>query len=506
MMKKKIAIICHSNHHIKKSMFLKAAFLSEIEIYYFKNNFLEKIKDNSHIPLSSKFISNFDIFIFYTLQTNKENIALYKLIREAKKSIVAFQESHQLEMHGGDVNNLILQADIIFAASLAEKNGLVANFCYNEEQVKTYGWLFSDHKDDVKPHGTQHQNDILLILTAPESITASSYETVSSRVELITSILKLNPEKRLHIKPHPLEDISKLESIIKIFRNKKHKINLIQSQKCFDDAVLLSNVIYVSNRTQSCIDLIETKKLVIYVLGPDNFITLHAKEFNLEFKENSINFIEFNSEESITSFQSQYINQNIGDFLNIEKSILELASSKNIKLEHSLESILWPYIHGLLNKKSFLNLLAENSWHNIINIVECPANVTQRELDIVNINLSIKTSLFLIYLREIIASDILINDNITKIIKKNLTRWFAQYYQLDAIHLFYFLKNRHLEDLALEQSSKSLILNSIQILQKKSLILNLFIVLNERLSLLKNAKIKSQTFKLLNLVWGILKR
>ena len=27
--------------------------------------------------------------------------------------------------------------------------------------------------------------------------------------------------------------------------------------------MLLSNVIYVSNRTQSCIDLIETKKLVI---------------------------------------------------------------------------------------------------------------------------------------------------------------------------------------------------------------------------------------------------
>ena len=69
---------------------------------------------------------------------------MYRLIREARKSIVAFQESHQLEMHGGDVNNLILQADIIFAASLAEKNGLVSNFHYNEDQVKTYGWLFGD--------------------------------------------------------------------------------------------------------------------------------------------------------------------------------------------------------------------------------------------------------------------------------------------------------------------------------------------------------------------------
>ena len=506
MMKKKIAIICHSDHHVKKSLVLKKEFSSEIEIYYLKNKFLEKIEDNSLSPLTSKFISSFDIFIFYTLHTNQNNIALYGLIRESKKIIVAFQESHQLEMHGGDVNNLILQADIIFAASLAEKNGLVSNFCYNEDQVKTYGWLFSDDKVTNELPVNKNQNDALLILSAPKSITASSYETLSSRGELIASILAFNPEKRLYIKPHPLEDISKLESIIKIFKNKKHKITLIQSQRCFDNTVLSSSVIYASNRTQSCIDLIGTRKLVIYILGSDNFITSHAREFNLEFTQNSINFIEFFSEESILSFQSQYINQDIKNFLNVERSILELKGPKDIKLQHNLESILWQYIHGLLNKKSLLNFLAENSEHNIIKIIECPDNVTQNELDNVNINLSIKTSIFLIYLREIIANDILINDNIIKIIKKNVTRWFAQYYSLDAVHLFFFLKNKQLEEQALEQRSISLILNSMQILQKKSLIFNLFIVLNGRIALLKNVRIKSQVFQLFNSAWSILKK
>jgi hypothetical protein len=245
---------------------------------------------------------------------------------------------------------------------------------------------------------------------------------------------------------------------------------------------------------------------MIYILGPDNFITSHAKEFNLGFQKNAINFIEFVSEESIASFQSLYINQDIKNFLNVEKLILELTSFNSAKLEHNLESILWRYIHGLLNKKSLLHLLAENSGHNIIKIVECPDKVTQNELDTVNINLSIKTSVFLIYLREIIASDILINDNIIKIIKKNVTRWFAQYYSLDAVHLFFFLKNKQLEEQALEERSISLILNSIQILQKKSLILNLFIVLNNRLALLKNVQIKSQIFQQLNLAWGILKK
>ena len=105
IMKKKIAIICHSNHHVKKSLILKKEFSSKIETYLFRNKFLEKIEDSSMITLSREFIVSFDIFIFYTLQTNKQNIAFYKLIREARKSIVAFQESHQLEMHGGDINN-----------------------------------------------------------------------------------------------------------------------------------------------------------------------------------------------------------------------------------------------------------------------------------------------------------------------------------------------------------------------------------------------------------------
>lgn len=503
---RKIAIICHSDHHIKKSLELQKKFSSQTQIFYLRNKFLEAVEDKSVKPISSKFISSFDIFIFFTLQTNKNNISLYGLIRKHKKVIVAFQESHQLGMHGGDVNNLILQADLIFAASLTEKDELVSNFHYKEDQIKTYGWLFSDDESENELHRNKHINDVLLILSAPESITASSYESSSSRNKVIDAVLKLNPEKKLYIKPHPLEDISKLESIIKIHRSKKNRITLIRSQKSFYDAVLSSNVIYSSNRTQSCIDLIGTRKLVIYALGPDNFITSHAKEFNLEFEANSISFIEFFSDESIISFQSKYINQDINNFCNAENSILELSNSNDIKLECSLENILWQYIHGMVSKKSLLNFLAENSLNNVIQIIECPDKTTQNELDSVNANLSIKTSIFLIYLRKLMTRNIPINDNTIHIIKKNVTRWFAQYYSLDAIHLFFFLKNISLEEKALEKSSISLILNSTLILQRKSIILNLFILLSDRISLLKNTQLKLQIAKLLNLGWNILKK
>lgn len=506
MMKKKIAIICQSDHHVKKSLVIQKEFSSETEIYYLKNKFFQKIEDSSTIKISSKFISSFHIFIFFTLQTNQNNIALYELIRKQKKIIAAFQESHQLGLHGGVINNLILQADIIFAASLYEKNGLISNFHYQQDQVKTYGWLFNNHISINKVDKGKNQNEALLILTAPESITASSYETVNSRSKLITTILELNPQKRLFIKPHPLEDINKLKSVIKILENKKQRIVLIQSEQSFNEAVFSSNEIYVSNRTQSCIDLIETRKLIIYVLGPDNFISSHARKFNKNFLKNSINFIEFFSNESIESFQTEYTNQDVRNFFNIENLILEYMSPQIVKPHHNLEIILWQYIHGLLNKKVLLNLLAANSWHNISNIIKHPDGVTQNKLDVMNTNLSIRVAVFLIYLREIIASDILIDEKALKVIKKNVTRWFAQYYSLDAAHLFFFLKNKHLEEKALEKSSLTLILNSIQILQKKSLILNLFIMLNHRVTLLKNAQIRLKIFQSLNLVWGILKR
>ena len=160
----------------------------------------------------------------------------------------------------------------------------------------------------------------------------------------------------------------------------------------------------------------------------------------------------------------------------------------------------------MVSKKSLLNFLAENSLHNIIQIIECPDKTTQNELDFVNANLSIKTSIFLIYLRELVTKNMLIDDNTIHIIKKNVTRWFAQYYSLDAIHLYFFLKNISLEEQALEKSSMSLILNSMQILQRKSVILNLFIALSHRISLLKNTQIKLKISKLLNLGWGILKK
>ena len=220
-MNKKHAVICYSDHHIQKSLLLKKKFLSEIVIFYFQNSVLKKFGHDQPIIINDKLVSNFDSFIFYTLTVNKVNIKLCELVHQQKKQIIAFQESNQLEMHHGDVNNLILSANLIVAASKNERIELIKNYYYQEQQVKSFGWLFNEGLDFRKNLIVDISDDILLILSAPNYITASSYETLSFRKKLIEALISLHPDKRLLIKPHPLEDFAKASSLIQSFKKKE---------------------------------------------------------------------------------------------------------------------------------------------------------------------------------------------------------------------------------------------------------------------------------------------
>ena len=59
-----------------------------------------------------------------------------------KKIIIAIQETHQLSMHHGVVNNLIFSVDIIFAASDLEKKTL--DQLQPNAKIYSIGWLFQN--------------------------------------------------------------------------------------------------------------------------------------------------------------------------------------------------------------------------------------------------------------------------------------------------------------------------------------------------------------------------
>ena len=73
---------------------------------------------------------------------SQQLFALIQNIRRAKKIIIAIQETHQLSMHLGVVNNLIFSVDIIFAASDLEKKTL--DQLQPNAKIYSIGWLFQN--------------------------------------------------------------------------------------------------------------------------------------------------------------------------------------------------------------------------------------------------------------------------------------------------------------------------------------------------------------------------
>ena len=505
-MNKQHAVICYSDHHLQKSLLLKKKFLSTIEIFYFKNNLLKQYRHNRPIIINNKFVSNFDSFIFYTLNTNRANIKLYELVRQQKKQIIAFQESNQLEMHDGDVNNLVLSADLIVAASNNEKIKLIKNYYYQEQQVMSFGWLFNEDLGFGKKFSTNMSNDILLILSAPDYITASSYETFTLRGKLINAVTLLHPNQKLLIKPHPLEDSTKLTNLIKPFKKKNFQIELLNKKEHFDDAVEKAKTIYASNRSQTTIDLINSGKIILYTLGPNNFLNEHGLRYDHGFQKNEIDFINLSSEKCISTFIEKYINTNNNIFKSVEGAINNCQSNSNQTLIFQQEIYQWKYVNGMVSKASLEKFFIENSCNNEINILKNPEQITYQNFATIEKNLSIRASFFLIYVRIILQNNIVINKNIEEVLKKNLTKWFSQYHSIDSLNLYYYLKIQNLERSIIEKESLALIRKTITIFKEKSLAMKIFFYIQDRISSMDKLNKRVKLFYSLNFSWKLIRK
>ena len=503
---KKHAVICYSDHHIQKSLLLKKKFLSEMVIFYFQNSVLKKFEHDQPIIINDKLVSNFDSFIFYTLAVNKVNIKLCELVHQQKKQIIAFQESNQLEMHHGDVNNLILSAHLIIAASKKERIELIKNYYYQKQQVKSFGWLFNEGLDFRKNLLADISDDILLILSAPNYISASSYETLSFRRKLIEALISLHPDKRLLIKPHPLEDCAKANSLIQSFKKNNFQIELLNKKEDFNNILKQAKTIYASNRSQASIDLIESEKIILYKLGSNNFLTEHGLKYNDGFQKNKITFIDLSSKKCVSSFKEKYINSNNSIFKSVEYAINNFSSNADPTLILKQEIYQWKFLYGIISKETLQKFFKENKLFNEINILENPEQITYKNFESLEKNFSIRASFFVIYVRSILQDHIKINKNIEEILKKIITRWFAQYHSIDSVNLYYYLKNQNLEISIIERDSLALIINTIEMYKEKSLAMKIFFFIQDSISTIDGVSKRLKCFRSVNFAWNILRQ
>ena len=504
---KKIAVICHSQHHLKKAEVLKKNFNSYVESFLLQSGKTISMDTSQEIILNSVFTSQYNIFIFFALQPTKRNIELLQQIRKSGGILIAFQESNQLEMHEGDVHNLLLQADLVIAASSQEKDIMINDFNMSAKHIVSFGWLFHPNKKLQEIPSSRLQKliakeQILLVLSAPDNITVSSYETYTIRKSIITALLSEYSDSKLIIRPHPLEDLEELQSFVRQVSSKDECI-IITSEGDFTNAIENSRYIFLSNRTQSAVELMHSNKLTLYLLGKENFLTKHALQYHEVRKINDMEFLPLTGEQCIRFFEKKYFHAE-NNFEEVENLILNTGHACEAD-DYQNEILLWQYVNFSLHEKIFLSKISGSIKDLIQKILNDPAKITVNELELPNKNCSISTAIFIIYLRKILSDKkpqaILIED----ICSSFMTRWFVQYYPLDALQFFYYLK-RHALERGLENSVIALIYRANDVLKTKSLMFR--ILTNCNVLLVSNSNIKILFFlqKILNLFWLAAKR
>ena len=130
-MNQNILVICHSQHQLEKAIYIQKILPLSVDVACIGNEIggrfkkvLVKVQAHKSPQQVIPIIQRYDKFIFFSMVPSRKLFELISEIRVARKTIIAIQETHQIGMHLGVINNLIFSADIIFAASDLEKEFL----------------------------------------------------------------------------------------------------------------------------------------------------------------------------------------------------------------------------------------------------------------------------------------------------------------------------------------------------------------------------------------------
>lgn len=464
----KLATITNTQHHIYKSKKIDENFSSEVSSFS-----LKKFQAISNESISTKLsfteiAEKYDGFIFFTLHVNAHNLKLLKEIKNKGKLIVAIQETHQFSMHSGVINNLILQADLVIAASKIEESYLKKLVNFEISTVLSFGWPFNENKILNQTNDPLKKIN-MLVLSAPNSVTASSYEDTKFRVALINTIINDFPDHELSIKTHPAEDVNIFNKIINSYPLKDKNIKLIEDQNEYSKNINLANKIFVSNRTQAAVDLIETEKLTVYVIGKDNYFSTTVRNKNNVYKKNDIEFLELNNAKIINSFKINFFGEEENYFRNLEKKILSLESNQLNAFQD--EYLLWGFIFSNVSKKRLKKNASPQLRLTLNKIFD------EKENYLLKINgcngISIDTAIFIIYMRKILTKNV--NDyDIVDNINSFFTKWFVQYFPIEAILIYYSIARLNIS-ISFQPDVEDLVIESEKHLKSKSKIFSFLI-------------------------------
>ena len=506
-MDKKILVICQSHHQLEKGLYIQKVIPSTVDVVFINQKLnlsskvlLENVNSyNSFDPLSSK-IDEYDKFIFFSMVPSQQLFALIQNIRRAKKIIIAIQETHQLSMHLGVVNNLIFSVDIIFAASDLEKKTL--DQLQPNAKIYSIGWLFQNgYKEFIsalyQPSNLKEiTNHALIIFSAPTNITASSKESFRVRKNILHFLNKKYQNLKLIIKLHPLENKSLFKEYARI--NCVENISFAEENQSLFSLSKNASVIVTSNETQVFIDLIEDdREFILYELGKENFISQYFRSC-LDITE--INGVKFYSllkhSNNIAGFKDLYCKSE-GEAVNYFLEIIQQQTKAGIHND-KMEIAAWNYVYRLSSDfKKIINCESSALASNLKKIFDSQEMFDLRKLDKALNSLPKRTAITLIMMKLFVD-----NDKIQTSLLKDFTELMfnphiIQYFAIDSIRFEFYLRNKGLAQ-CIPFESNSLLEVTKASFSKKSLIMNTLFTIEKSVKDLRSGPIRRFAYYLID--------
>ena len=506
-MDKKILVICQSHHQLEKGLYIQKVIPSTVDVVFINQKLnlsskvlLENVNSyKSFEPLSSK-IDEYDKFIFFSMVPSQQLFALIQKIRRAKKIIIAIQETHQLSMHLGVVNNLIFSVDIIFAASDLEKKTL--DQLQPNAKIYSIGWLFQNgYKEFIsalyQPSNLKEiTNHALIIFSAPTNITASSKESFRVRKNILHFLNKKYQNLKLIIKLHPLENKSLFKEYARI--NCIENISFAEENQSLFSLSKNASVIVTSNETQAFIDLIEDdREFILYELGKENFISQYFKSC-LDLTE--INGVKFYSllkhSNNIAGFKDLYCKSD-GEAINYFLEIIQQQTKASIHND-KMEIAAWNYVYGLSSDfKKIISCESSALASNLKKIFDSQETFDLRKLDKALNSLPKRTAITLIMLKLFVD-----NDKIQTSLLKDFTELMfnphiIQYFAIDSIRFEFYLRNKGLAQ-CIPFESNSLLDVTKASFSKKSIIMNTLFIIEKSVKDLRSGPIRRFAYYLID--------
>jgi hypothetical protein len=454
-MNQKILVICHSQHQLEKAIYIQQILPLSVDVACIGHKIDERLKkvlvnvlEHESLQQVIPIIQPYNKFIFFSLVPSRKLFKLMCEIRAARKMIIAIQETHQIGMHLGVINNLIFSADIIFAASDLEKKFL--DRLQTEAKIYSIGWLFQNsYKEFINSFYKdltllQENKYALVIFSAPMSITASSEESFQTRRNILQFVQKKYKNIHLILKLHPLENRE-------LFKEYSRK-NYMQDISFADETQSLwslskdASLIVVSNKTQAFLDLAEeNKEFLIYQLGKENFISLFFRD-RVESEELAgVRYYSLkDSTDNIVSFKKLHCKSEKEASNHFIKILAKSLGTHNPR--NQMEIAAWNSFYGLGNDiEEIENQSNADLANNLKAFFDPRGNFDLAKLENQLESLSMRSAITLILMQKAIKKQNINTNLLVKFIENFFTSHIIQYFAIHCIRFEFMLNHQGLQ-------------------------------------------------------------